>query len=185
MAGLIYERTGIHLPECKLTLLSNRLRRRLKALELSRFREYYDLLRDPKACEAELPHFLSAVTTNETYFFRNENLWKFVRKKWIPELIAKKEKGSRSIRVWSAASSSGEEAYTTAICLLTELPDFEKWRVEVIGSDISVSMLDRAKAGEYNEYAIAKVPKPLLLKWFEKRDGVYVVRQAVRAPVKV
>ena len=74
MAKVIYDRTGIYLPESKLTLLSNRLRRRLNAFDLNKFSEDHDLIGDPKACEDELPHFLSAVTTNETYFFRNENL---------------------------------------------------------------------------------------------------------------
>lgn len=180
LTALIYERTGIHLPETKLTLLSNRLRRRLRALGLKSFGEYHTLIRDEAKCQEELPHFLSAVTTNETYFFRNTNLWEFFRNTWIPELVSKKKGGARSIRIWSAASSSGEEAYTAAICLLADLPDVKQWRISVVGTDISQRMLDRAQVAEYNDYAVSKTSKSMLVKWFDKRDGVYALKPEVR-----
>ncbi len=184
MAKLIYERTGIHLPDTKMTLLSNRLRRRLRALELASFRDYHRLLCDPAKCDEELPHFLSAITTNETYFFRNENLWKFFRGRWIPEIVERwKLKRPKSIRIWSAASSSGEEAYTAAICLREDLPDFNAWNVTVVGSDISQRVLNGAGTGEYNSYAVAKMPKFLLNKWFDHKNGVYVIKPELRKMV--
>ena len=168
MAKLVYDRAGIYLPECKLSLLSNRLRKRLRALKLGDFADYYDLLRDRKRCAEELPNFLSAVTTNETYFFRNENLWKFFRNEWMPELVERKAKSlQKFVRVWSAATSSGEEAYTAAICLRESLPKFESWNVTIIGSDISERVLDQARAGIYNAYAVSKVRAATLRRWFE------------------
>lgn len=181
ISKLIYERTGICLPETKITLLSNRLRRRLRTLQLDGFMDYYKLLRDPARCDAELPHFLSAVTTNETYFFRNDSLWRFFKEKWIPEIVdCKRNKPGKSIRIWSAASSSGEEAYTAALCLREELRDFSAWKINVIGSDISQRILDSAKAGEYNDYAVAKVPPVLLKKWFSLKDGTYFLKPEIR-----
>lgn len=185
LAKLVYERTGIHLPDSKLTLLSNRLRRRLRVLNLDGFGGYYDLLRDPKRSEEELPHFLSAVTTNETYFFRNEALWKYFRGTWLLELIKRKTaKKSQTIRIWSAASSSGEEAYTAAICLCDDLPDRAKWNVTVIGSDISQRVLDKAGAGEYNDYAVSRVTPATMKKWFTKTGEVYRLKDEVRNVVK-
>ncbi len=184
ITALVYERTGIHLPESKLTLLSNRLRRRLRSLKLETFHAYYDLLRDPKKCRDELPHFLSAVTTNETYFFRNDNLWKFFRETWVPEMVKeRKQSQTKSLRIWSAASSSGEEAYTAAICLREHLPNFASWRVTVIGSDISDRVLEQARAAQYNDYAVSKVPKPLLTKWFDAGDKIYQLKPEIRSLV--
>ncbi|MEK6675761.1 MAG: protein-glutamate O-methyltransferase CheR [Planctomycetota bacterium] len=183
MSDLIRERTGIHLPETKLTLLSNRLRRRLRVLELSTYQDYYDLLLDSKRCEEELPHFLSAVTTNETYFFRNEKLWEFMRQKWIPEIV-KIKAANRTLRVWSAASSSGEEAYTTAICLREHLPEFSKWKVMVIGTDISQKVLDKARGGEFNDYAVSKVEPAILKRWFDQKDAVFHLKPEIRQIVQ-
>lgn len=185
LAKLVYERTGIHLSESKLTLLSNRLRRRLRVLNLEGFGDYYDLLRDPKRSEDELPHFLSAVTTNETYFFRNEALWKYFRGTWLPELIRKKTaKKSSAIRIWSAASSSGEEAYTAAICLCEDLSNRAKWDVTILGSDISERVLEKARSGEYNDYAVSRVPPVTIQKWFTKSNDLYRLKDDVRKLVK-
>lgn len=185
LAKLVYERTGIHLPDSKLTLLSNRLRRRLRVLNLNGFGDYYDLLRDPKRSEDELPHFLSAVTTNETYFFRNEALWKYFRGTWLPELVKRKSaKNQKTIRIWSAASSSGEEAYTTAICLCEDLAERSKWNVNIFGSDISQRVLEKARSGEYNDYAVSRVPPATLQKWFTKSGEVFQLKDEVRNLVK-
>ncbi len=185
IASLVYELTGIHLPEQKLTLLSNRLRKRVRALCLDGFEAYYQLLRDRVHCEKELPEFLSAVTTNETYFFRNERLWNAFRKTWLPDTVkAKTSAGSKSIRVWSAASSSGEEAYTAAMCVAEDLPNFRAWKVQVVGTDISKNMLDRAKAGVYTDYAVAQMPKPLRDKWFDHQERGYLLDPKIRCMVK-
>lgn len=180
LATLVYQKTGIHLPDSKKTLLGNRLRRRLRALKLESFGAYYNLLQVKKSYEEELPHFLSAVTTNETYFFRNSNLWKFIQEKWIPEIVeSRKNKSNPSVRIWSAASSSGEEAYSAAICLREGLPNFAKWDVSIVGSDISDRVLERARGGVYGDYAVARMPKPLLSKWFAKKEDEYTLKAEV------
>lgn len=181
ITALVYDQTGIHLPESKLTLLSNRLRRRLRSLKLETFQEYYDLLRDPKKCQDELPDFLSAVTTNETYFFRNDNLWKFFRETWIPQMVKeRKQSAKKSLRIWSAASSSGEEAYTAAICLREHLTNFASWNVAVVGSDISDRVLEQARAAEYNDYAVAKISKSQMTKWFTANEQTYQLKPEIR-----
>lgn len=184
MTKLVQERTGIYIPESKKTMLSNRLRRRMRALNLDTFRAYYDLLCDPGRCEEELPHFLSAITTNETYFFRNESLWKFICETWIPGIVEAKREGHKRVRIWSAASSSGEEAYTTAICLREQLPNVASWNVSIIGTDISSLVLDRAAAAEYKRYAVARMPKALLKKWFIQNDETYSLKPAVKELVR-
>ncbi len=184
MAALVYDRTGIHLPIEKLSLLSNRLRKRLKALELESFAAYYDLLLDKKGCEEELPHFLSAVTTNETYFFRNEQLWNFIGGDFIKHIVESKKAGNKTVRVWSAASSSGEEAYTTSIVLREHLPNFATWNVTIIGSDISSRVLEKARGGVYDAYAVSRMPPALLKKWFKSDANTHTIRDEIKKLVR-
>mgnify|MGYP001588630472 FL=1 len=181
MAKLVYERTGIHLPETKSTMLSNRLRKRLRELKIESYDAYYELLKDPARCEEELPNFLSAVTTNETYFFRNEALWKFFEDQWIPDMVERRKNSpSKTLALWSAASSSGEEAYTAAICLRERLPAVAAWKINIVGTDISEKVLARARSGCYNDYAVSRMPAERREKWFNAEDGSYVLKPSVR-----
>lgn len=181
VAKLVYDKTGIHLPESKLSLLSNRLRQRLRALNLSDFDAYYKLLCNASKCKEELPEFLSAVTTNETYFFRNEKLWKYIRGTWIPRTLEKKKnRSSKRIRIWSAACSSGEEAYTTAICLREDVSNCSSWNISIIGSDISERVLGKAREGKYNDYAVAKILQDQRKRWFDESDGVFQLKAELR-----
>lgn len=184
IAKIIYDRVGIHLPEEKLSLLSNRLRNRLKALNLSSFVEYENVLNDAEKYEVELPFFLSAVTTNETYFFRNDKLWEFFRRDLIPYLVKIKCEKDRAIRVWSAASSSGEEAYTVAIALSEALIPLESWKIQIVGSDVSRKVLDKARAAEYAEYAVHKMTPGQIRRWFTKTENSFQPKPDIRKLVE-
>ena len=184
IAKIVYEKTGIHLEERKLSLLSNRLRKRLAALKLDSFDAYYRLIRSKEGYEEELPHFLTAVTTNETYFFRNEKLWQFFSRDLIDHFVKSNGKGSKSVRIWSAASSSGEEAYTAAMLLREKLPNFDSWKITIIGSDISKKVLDSAQAGIYNDYAVSKTSKERLKRWFTSKNGMYELKDEIRSLVR-
>ena len=186
MAKLIYGRSGMNLPESKLGLLSNRLRRRLRELELDSFQAYYELLCDSKKCEAELPHLLSAVTTNETYFFRNEQLWDYVGTELIEHLCEVKQGSTpRRAAIWSAASSTGAEAYTLAIVLKEKLPEFSKWRIQICGTDISRQVLETAEKGIYAEYAVRNMCDRRKRQYFKhhKEDNTYELAKDIRRMV--
>jgi len=182
IAKLVYDKTGIHLEDRKLGLLSNRLRRRLKALNMTEFEEYYRFIKSDKGFKEEEPHFLNAVTTNETYFFRNDQLWKFICEELIDHYVQTKK--NKVIRVWSAASSSGEEAYTCAIVLRELLPNFNQWDVKLVGSDISNNVLSKAKAGVYNDYAVSKTSPERIKKWFTEKDGAYHLKDEIKKMVE-
>jgi len=183
-ARLVYDRTGIFLAEGKRTMLSNRLRRRLRALDLPDFDAYYDLMRVPKKSDAELSHFLAAVTTNETYFFRNPRLWAFFAEKWLPEFVKKNARGTKSLNIWSAAASSGEEAYTAAIVLRENLPNFSSWNVTIRGTDISESMLEKARGGLYADYAVSRMEPERVKRWFDHDENGYQLKDKVRKMVR-
>ncbi|OWY71795.1 hypothetical protein B7486_09030 [cyanobacterium TDX16] len=181
-ARIVYDKTGIHLPPEKLGLVSNRLRRRLRALELNSFADYYGVISSKHGGECELPHFISAVTTNETYFFRNDQLWQYFKGELIPHWQQAKAK-NRSVRIWSAASSSGEEAYTAAISLRENLPEIDEWSVTIIGSDISPRVLDHARAAIYNDYAVSRMGGPQVQAWFDRKDDGYHLKDVIRRMV--
>jgi chemotaxis protein methyltransferase CheR len=154
----IYRQTGIRMREGKLTLLSNRIRRRLKDLGLDSFEEYYRLL-VAKRLSGELELFIDAITTNETHFFRTGGHFDWFGGPFLDDLVARAASGrhDRSVRVWSAACSSGEEAYSLAICLLEARQRLAGWRLSVFGTDISEAMVAQARRGGYRQRSLEQV----------------------------
>ena len=146
--AFIYGETGIRLAEGKITLLSNRIRRRLRQLDIGSFEDYYNLLTQKKL-PGELEHFIDAVTTNETHFFRTGGHFEWFTESFLPTIRtqAAEKKRSKSLRIWSAACSSGEELYTLAICLDEARHNFAGWDISLVGSDISETMIAAAQKG--------------------------------------
>jgi chemotaxis protein methyltransferase CheR len=146
--AFIYGETGIRLAEGKITLLSNRIRRRLRQLDIGSFEDYYNLLTQKKL-PGELEHFIDAVTTNETHFFRTGGHFEWFTESFLPTIRtqAAEKKRSKSLRIWSAACSSGEELYTLAICLDEARHNFPGWDISLVGSDISETMIAAARKG--------------------------------------
>ncbi len=181
---LIHDESGIFMKETKITLLSNRLRKRLKALQIATFAEYYDYITGLKDRSAEIESLLDVVSTNETYFFRNEKQFEAFADYCLPAIAKKKgEKNDRKLRIWSAGCSTGEEPYTIAICILEKMHLFQGWEITITATDIAPSVLDFARKGEYSGRRIEKVKELLLKKYFtQSRDNPenYTVRDEVR-----
>jgi len=164
---LIYRTAGIHYPAEKVSLLSNRIRKRLHATRTRSYSDYLALLQSGRS-GAELQAFLDSVTTNETYFFRCQRHWAFFRE-WAQQRAQDPAARREGFRIWSAAASNGAEAYTIAIVLHQVLgPDFGGSRVEVLGTDLSAQVLDEARAARYRPYATAQTPPPVLQQYFTK-----------------
>ncbi len=166
-AKLIYDESGIFLKDSKITLLSNRLRKRLKALKLETFIDYYNYIIGLSNKTEEFEALIDVVSTNETYFFRNEKHFEAFTGACLTEISKKKTaKGEKSLRIWSAGCSTGEEPYTIAISVLENLNLFPGWKIEIIATDIAHSVLEFAKKGEYSGRRIEKVKKEILNKYF-------------------
>lgn len=164
----IYEMTGIYFQDGKKYLLESRLQRRIKFLNLASFDEYYKYLQFNPDRRNELKYLLNAITINETFFFRNQPQLDALVSKILPELVKKKKlRNQKKIKIWSAASSSGEEAYSTAI-MINELikPMDTAMEYEIVGTDINTSVLETAKEGIYREYSIRNIPRHFLRKYF-------------------
>lgn len=175
----IFEAAGITLTESKKALVSGRLAKRLTACRVRNYGEYFQLLMSG-AAPPELQTAIDLLTTNETYFFREPKHFQFLKN----ELASGALKGAVP-RVWSAASSSGEEAYSIAMVLEDCLPN-RPW--EVVGSDISARVLERARAGHYPLERITHFPPGYLqrfcLKGRDAQAGTMLIERALRKKVR-
>lgn len=178
--AFIHREAGINMSDAKQALVSGRLTKRLRATGQSSFAAYHALIEsgDP-AVREERQLALDLLTTNETYFFREPKHFVFLKQEALPEL---KPDG---LRVWSAACSSGEEAYTLAM-LLDACLGQRSW--EVVGTDISHRMLEQASRGRYPLTRSDRIPAPLLKKYCWKgvrsMDGVMKIDAALKQRVR-
>ena len=175
---LIYKIAGISLSDSKKVLLVGRLQKRLRHYQLDSYSQYYRMLANGEHPE-ELQVMVDLLTTNETYFFREPKHFDFLR-----QHILRGWRGERPFRVWSAASSSGEEAYTIAMVLADTLAS-KAW--EIVGSDISTQVLDKARQGHYPMTRIDGIPRPFLSKFCRKgvrsQEGTFLINAELRARV--
>src|SRR5712692_448176 len=143
---LVLRESGIHLGAKIRAMLVSRLWKRLRALGLNSFSAYY---RRVKADPEEMVRMLDCICTNETHFFREPAAFECLRKRVFPEWVADADAGkrNRTLRIWSAACSTGEESYSLAMMMLTYFAPSAGWNVEVLGTDLSTKVLARASAG--------------------------------------
>lgn len=184
-SSFIYNKTGISMKEAKNAMLSNRLRKRLQALQLSDYSAYYDYLQEleGREFEQELGMFFDAVSTHETSFFRQEHNFNAMMDVCFPEIAASKK--IPSLRIWSAACSTGEEAYTIAMCLFERISLFRNWQIKILATDISEPVLETAKAGLYQDgRRMARVSAYYRDKYFIKKDAnTYAVKNELKSVV--
>lgn len=169
-AKLIYDRTGIRISPQKKSLLSNRLKARLRATGIQGYDEYLRHLKSLKPGDAEWDAFLQEITTHETYLFRDQMQWEWLQSELIPELEQTARKGARpkSIKVWSAASSTGDEACTIACCILDRLTNAQSWKVEVVGTDIGIKAVEAARRATFTIRAMRNVPESFRRRFFKQ-----------------
>jgi len=178
LRDLIHGHAGLYFRDDLQYLVERRLGARVRALGLDGFAAYHRFLRfDPNA-SAELEVAAEALTTNETYFFREPAQLRSFADEVLPAL-ARARAGDRRLRVWSAGCSSGEEAYTVAI-LLRASGLFAGWDLGVLGTDIARKVLATARAGVYGSHAFRGVDAEAMIRWFQPRGEKWTVDDAVR-----
>jgi chemotaxis protein methyltransferase CheR len=180
LRDFIYGHCGILVRDDMQFVMQRRLWPRLEALGLKDFSAYYRYLRFDPQRRTELDTAIEALTTHETYFFREPRQLKAFTDEILPKLERRNAR-SRRLRFWSAGCSSGEEAYTVAM-LLKESGRFEGWDVEVYGTDISRRVLATARQGEYGPSALRATSSEKLARYFTQISPNRVrVRDDVRA----
>jgi chemotaxis protein methyltransferase CheR len=175
-AELIYDTAGIRISTQKKTMLSNRLRRRLKANQLDDFDAYFQLLKGRLTDDPEWDAFLQEVSTHETFMFRDAGHWAWLQSEYLPNLVRQTVVGERPkrLRVWSAACSTGDEAYTVAACIAAAIPDCDQWRIEILGTDIGIGAVRQAEQGEFSERSMQLVPESVRQRYFDPIPGKFV-----------
>lgn len=154
----IYSQCGIRVDDKKVSLLSNRIRRRLKASHCENFDDYYRNLISPAGVN-ELGGFLDAITTNETFFFRTAKHFEWLKDSLLTEMVAQHRIGNRSksLRIWSAGCATGAEPYTIAMCLAENRYRLRDWDLSILGTDLSQAAVDEARTGRFKSRAVAAV----------------------------
>jgi chemotaxis protein methyltransferase CheR len=185
IAQLIEGQVGIKLPPAKRLMLEGRLHKRVRALNCSGIGEYVERLFEAADIDSELTELIDAVTTNKTDFFREPAHFSFMRDIAVPELLKPRGRGSRDLKIWSAACSTGMEAYTAAIVLDDMIRAGNRFQFRILGTDISTAVLQDAKAAIYPRDAIAPVPSAFVKRYFlsardRTRDEIRVVPELRR-----
>ncbi|HBB78674.1 SAM-dependent methyltransferase [Stutzerimonas xanthomarina] len=174
---LMFNEAGVTLAPSKKALVNGRLSKRLTARDCPSFRAYYDLLSQDSA---EWQWAIDLLTTNETYFFREPRHFDYLREKVLPA-----HAGGRAFRVWSAACSSGEEAYSTAMVLADA---FGAGGWSVLGSDLNTQVLAKARSGHYGMARTEGIPRASLerycLKGKGSQTGTFLVGRPLRERVE-
>jgi chemotaxis protein methyltransferase CheR len=163
LRALIKKITGITLADSKEELVYGRVSRRLRSLGLQTFGEYRQRLEFGD--EEELTEFCNAMTTNLTAFFRESHHFNYLRDHLLlPRL--EDPNGSRRIRIWSAACSTGEEAYSLAMTVCESIPDWRRWDIKILATDIDSRVLARAKQGVYAKDRVKGLDPQRLARFF-------------------
>jgi chemotaxis protein methyltransferase CheR len=182
--ALVQGEAGIYLSDQKRALLVGRLAPRLRALELPSFAAYYERVWSDRE---ELVRMIDALCTNETHFFREPKQFAFLEQQVLPAWLAAAGAGERAkrVRVWSAGCSTGEEPYSIAMSLAWHLPG---WSVEILASDLSTKVLDRAAAGIWPMERAEEIPphyrKTFMLRGRGAQEGKMAARPELSATIR-
>ena len=182
----VYDTTGIVLNDSKREMLYRRLTRIIRERKLNSFSEYCQLLIDQG--EQEKDFFINATTTNLTSFFRENHHFEYLTNEEIPALIKSKTaeaNGKKRLRVWSSASSTGEEPYSIAITILEAMKnDLPEWDIKILATDVDSNVLAKGKAGIYDVNRIEDIPQKFKQNYFFQGCGKSSQRVKVHDKLK-
>jgi len=174
----VYEHTGIHLPESKRLLVLSRLSKRVRNLGYNSFGDYLEHLFKQGIQSSENTYFINKITTNKTDFYREEHHFEFLRNSVFP--IYKKS-GKRNIRIWSAGCSTGQEAYTLAMEVLSFFSETHWEDIKILATDIDTSVLQVAKEGTYPAKVLDPVSRDKLMRYTDRNsDGTYTMKPLLK-----
>lgn len=182
ISQLVYQRFGIHLSLQKKTLVVERLQKTIRVGNFGTFRAYYEHVIADRSGKALLD-LVDKISTNHTMFFREQDHFTYMQSTLLPRLIeAEKKSGRKTIRIWSAGCSSGEEPYTIAMLLHDHLGvDFSSWDVGLLATDISTSVLEKAQAGVYADNQLENIPSIFSKRYFKPAgEGLVVISPELR-----
>lgn len=177
IAEILYADSGIHLTDAKIPLVYSRLGKRLRALGMTRFRDYCELIATSAGSE-ERKAMLSALTTNVTRFFREPHHFDALKDQM--DRLADRAKAGARLRLWSAGCSNGHEPYSMAMTLLDAIPDAARLDVRILATDIDPAVVARAMKGEYSAPDIEPIPASMKGRYVAKQGTGWKVKDEVQ-----
>ncbi|WP_188260096.1 CheR family methyltransferase [Azospirillum tabaci] len=179
---LLKQRSGLVLTRDKAYLLESRLMPVARKWNMKGLEDLASTVRTRKD-EALLRDITEAMTTNESSFFRDQKPFDQFKQIVLPRLLEARS-AKRSIRIWSAACSSGQEAYSLAMLLNEDSAKLAGWRIEIVGTDISAEMVERSKSGIYTQFEVQRgLPIQMLVKHFKQQGDKWQISQQLRQMV--
>jgi chemotaxis protein methyltransferase CheR len=182
IAALLKDRSGLIVTREKLYLFETRLLPIARRHNLTTLEQLFAAMRSGRQA-ALIGEVVDAMTTNETSFFRDRHPFDAMKKALLPGLIERRA-ARRHLRIWSAACSTGQEAYSLAMMLRDDFPILSSWRIEIVGTDISPSVVARAKDGSFSTFEVQRgLPIHLLVRHFEQAGEQWRIKPALRQMV--
>jgi chemotaxis protein methyltransferase CheR len=185
LSQLIYQKLGLHFDDKKIYFLKTRVAKRMTALGLTDPREYMFKLSYADPQGGEMQALANLVTTNETYMFREYDQLQAFANHCLPEVLSGKQaRGEKTLRIWSAGCSSGEEPYTLAMILQEVFPQAQSWDCAIIATDIDENMLRKVAAARYGSRSVNEVPDEYREKYLIEDGDEYMVRRRTASLVQ-
>jgi len=184
VSGYLHRESGIALTEEKTYLVENRLGELCRAIGLSSISALVQELRVRPAGQVK-QQMVEAMTTNETSFFRDVSPFEALRMAILPELLEAR-KQSRQLRIWSAAASTGQEAYSTAMLLdMNFSRQIKDWNIQILGTDLAEKVLERSRTGDYSQLEVNRgLPAQYLVAYFKKKSSRWQITEQIRKLVQ-
>ncbi len=183
ISNLLYDRLGIRLEKEKEYLVEARLAKVAERAGVGDLEKLVLLLKSGRPPEAVLNDTLEAMTTNETFFFRDTAPFDALKENVLPVIVAKK-RNEKSINIWSAACSTGQEAFSIAMTLRESFPHLSSWNIRIFATDVAAKVLAKAQEGIFNQTEMNRGVTPqLLAKYFVRQDGKWAIRDEIRKMV--
>lgn len=183
IAQLVKQRSGLALTEDKMYLVESRLLPVAQRHELGDLARLVQRVRAPGA-DAVIADVVEAMTTNETFFFRDKTPFDHFEKVILPGLIPARA-AQKSLRIWCAAASTGQEPYSLAMILKEKFPQLRDWKIDIIGTDISKEVLAKARAGTYTQFEVQRgLPIQLLVKYFRQEGQNWNISDDIKKMVQ-
>jgi chemotaxis protein methyltransferase CheR len=183
---LLAARSGISFGQSRESFLEGRLRRRMAKTGARSLYEYYRMVTAPGAGMSELQALVDEVSVNETSFFRNPTHFESLGRDVLPQRMRERQTaGSRTLRLWSAGCSTGQELYSLAMVFFESVVFHETWDVALVGTDVSARAVEHARRAEYDERQMENVSAERRRRFFERSAGRYTVRSWARRGVEV
>jgi chemotaxis protein methyltransferase CheR len=180
---LLKERSGLDLSADKQYLVESRLTPLARKAGLAGIPELVQKIGKVGA-EPLTVEVVEAMTTNETFFFRDKIPFDHLRDTILPALLASRA-GRKTLRIWSAACSTGQEPYSIAMCLKEKGAALAGWRIEIVGTDLSQEVLEKSKAGIYSQFEVQRgLPIQLLVKYFTQNGELWQISPELRGMVQ-